>query len=240
MLGCQDIETYVGYLNEHEDEVDELLNVVTIHVTGYFRDRDVYEALTDKVFPAIIEKKRSAHHRSIRVWSAGCSTGEETYSTAIALIHFLGKRKDDYKVEIYGTDISEESCRIARRGNYPADKVSGIPRNLLKRYFEVDNSGYRIVPEIRSHVIFTVHDLFSESPFSMLDLIVCRNVLIHFEHGTRGDVLANFHGSLCDNGFLVLGKSEAMSGPALGLFELVEPRSKIYRKRVLSVCSREE
>lgn len=240
MLGCRDLETYIGYLNEHADEVEELLNVVTIHVTGYFRDRDVYQALTENIFPAIIERKRSARHRFIRVWSAGCSTGEETYSTAIALIHFLGERKNDYKVEIYGTDISEESCRIARRGNYSMDKVSGIPRSLLKRYFEVDNSDYRIVPEIRSHVKFTVHDLFSESPFSMLDLIVCRNVLIHFEHGARGDVIANFHGSLCDDGFLVLGKSEAMSGPALGLFELVEPRSKIYRKRVLCVCSREE
>ncbi len=240
MLGCRDLETYVGYLNEHADEVEELLNVVTIHVTGFFRDRDVYEALTEKIFPAIIAGKRSAHHRSIRVWSAGCSTGEETYSTAIALIHFLEKRKDDYKVEIYGTDISEESCRIARRGSYSMDKVSTIPRTLLKRYFDVENSSYRIVPEIRRHVKFTVHDLFSESPFSMLDLIVCRNVLIHFEHGVRGDVIANFHGSLCDDGFLVLGKSEAMSGPALGLFELVEPRSKIYRKQVLCVCSREE
>lgn len=240
MLGCKNLESYVGYLNEHPDEVEELLNVVTIHVTGFFRDRDVYGALTDKIFPEIIEKKRSAHHPSIRIWSAGCSTGEETYSTVIALIHLLKEQEVDCRVEVYGTDISEESCRTARRGYYSTNKIGGLPCALLKQYFEIDSSGYRVAPEIRHHVKFTVHDLFSAPPFSILDLIICRNVLIHFEHEVRGDVLANFHRSLGNDGFLVLGKSEAMSGPALGLFELVEPRSKIYRKRVLNVCSREE
>ncbi|HUV36038.1 MAG TPA: protein-glutamate O-methyltransferase CheR [Patescibacteria group bacterium] len=240
MLGCPSLESYASYLNEHPDEVEELLNVVTIHVTGFFRDRDVYNALTETIFPEIIQKKRSAHDRFIRIWSAGCSTGEETYSSTIALIHLLREQKDDYRVEVYGTDISEESCRTARRGRYAGDRVTGIPRTMLKQYFEIDGSGYRVAPEIKHHVKFAVHDLFSESPFSMLDLIICRNVLIHFEHEVRGHVLANFHRSLSDDGFLVLGKSEAMSGPALGLFELVEPRSKIYRKRVLCVCSREE
>jgi two-component system CheB/CheR fusion protein len=240
MLGCRDLETYVSYLNEHAGEVEKLLNAVTIHVTGYFRDHDVYRTLTDKIFPEIIERKRDDRDRSIRIWSAGCSTGEETYSTAIALMDFLGERQDDFKVEVFGTDISEESCRVARRGSYTAKKVGSIPRALLSRYFDIEDSNYRVVPEIRRHIRFTVHDLFSDSPFSMLDLIVCRNVLIHFEHGARGNVIANFHGSLCDAGFLVLGKSEAMSGPALGLFELIEPRCKIYRKRVLCVCSREE
>ena len=240
MLGCRSLGSYVGYLNEHPGEVEELLNVVTIHVTGYFRDRDVYDTLEERIFPKIIERKRSTHQKLIRIWSAGCSTGEETYSTVIALIHHLGGRSGDYRVEMYGTDISEESCRIARRGYYSREKVSGIPLALLKRYFSIDGSGYRITQEIRRHVKFAVHDLFSEPPFSMLDLVICRNVLIHFDHEVRGDVLANFHGALCDDGFFVLGKSEAMSGPALGLFELVEPRSKIYRKRVACICSREE
>lgn len=240
MLGCRDLGSYVAYLGEHADEVEQLLNVVTIHVTGYFRDREVYESLAKTVFPAVLERKRSTRGRSLRIWSAGCSTGEETYSTAIALMHFLGARKDDYRIEIFGTDISEQSCRTARRGVYAAEKVEGVPRALLQRYFEPEGSGYRIGSEIRSRVKFTVHDLFSDPPFSMLDCIVCRNVLIHFEHGVRSDVLSHFHGSLCSEGFLVLGKSEAMSGRALGLFELVEPKAKIYRKRVLSVCSREE
>ena len=230
MLGCRSLESYIGYLNEHPGEIEELLNVVTIHVTGYFRDRDVYDTLSERIFPRIIERKRSTHQRSIRIWSAGCSTGEETYSTVIALIHHLGARSADYRVEVYGTDISEESCRIARRGYYSRDKVGKIPLTLLKRYFNVDGSGYRITPEIRRLVKFTVHDLFTESPYSLLDLVICRNVLIHFDHEVRSEVLANFHAALTSDGFLVLGKSEAMSGPALGLFELVEPRSKIYRK----------
>ena len=240
MIGCRDLDAYVGYLNDHPDEIEALLNVVTIHVTGFFRDRDVYGMLTDRIFPEIIESRPSGRRGSVRVWSAGCSTGEETYSTAIALIHFLKERRIDRGVEVFGTDISEESCRIARRGHYSKEKVGGIPQDLLRRYFDVDGVGYRISPEIRKHVKFQVHDLFSESPFTMLDIIVCRNVLIHFEHEVRSDVLANFHGSLRDDGYLVLGKSEAMSGPALGLFKLVEPRSKIFRKRVLCACSRED
>ncbi len=240
MLGIRTLEEYVGYLNDHPDEVEELLNVVTIHVTGFFRDREVYDELEESIFPELLEGKYPGGRGAIRVWSAGCSTGEETYSTAITLIHFLRERKIDCRVEIFGTDISEESCRTARRGFYPAEKVSGLPQYLLRRYFEAEGSGYRISQDIRRHVKFTVHDLFSESPFSMLDLIVCRNVLIHFEHSARGNVLANFHKSLRDDGFLILGKSEAMSGPALELFKLVEPRSKIYGKRILRVCSREE
>jgi two-component system CheB/CheR fusion protein len=240
MLGHRTLEEYVSYLNDHPNEVEELINVVTIHVTGFFRDRDAYDALAENIFPGLLEGKYSGGRGAIRVWSAGCSTGEETYSTAITLIHFLKERKIDCKVEIFGTDISEESCRAARSGFYPAEKVSGLPQYLLKRYFDAEGSGYRISRDIRRHVKFKVHDLFSESPFSMLDLVVCRNVLIHFEHAARGDVLAHFHKSLRDEGFLILGKSEAMSGPALGLFKLVEPRSKIYRKRILCVCSREE
>lgn len=240
MLGIRTLEEYVGYLNDHPNEIEELLNVVTIHVTGFFRDRDVYDALAENILPILIEGKYSASRGAIRVWSAGCSTGEETYSTAITLLHFLRERKIDCKVEIYGTDISEEACRVARGGYYAAEKVSGFPQYMLKQYFDAEGSGYRISQDVRRRVKFTVHDLFSESPFSMLDLVVCRNVLIHFEHAARGDVLANFHKSLHDDGFLILGKSEAMSGPALGLFKLVEPRTKVYRKRILCVCSREE
>jgi two-component system CheB/CheR fusion protein len=159
---------------------------------------------------------------------------------AITLLQFLRERELEFKVEIYGTDISEESCRIARRGYYPEEKIKGIPRSMLKRYFDAEGPGHRVTREVRGCVKFTVHDLFSDPPFTMLDLIVCRNVLIHFEHGVRSDVVKNFHGALVDDGYLILGKSEAMSGPSLGLFELVEPRSKIFRKRVLCVCSREE
>lgn len=240
MLKCRSLYEYMIYLQNHPDEIEHLLDVVTIHVTDFFRDHDVFDALFNKIIPCTVEKKLSSGQKAFRVWSAGCSTGEETYSIAIMLIDFLRREHIDLDVEVFGTDVSEESCRIAIGGVYPESKFKGVPDKIEKRYFKHDNSCYIVSPAVKRCVKFQVHDLFSPTIFSQLDFVVCRNVLIHFEQDARDDILSSFYSSLNNDGLLVLGKSEAVMGPSLKLFELMDPKSKVYRKKVLCASFKEE
>jgi two-component system CheB/CheR fusion protein len=229
-VGAHDLGEYMDYLEGHPEEANRLLEVVTIHVTDFFRDRGVFEAMSHKLFPEIVAKKLLDGMHTIRAWSAGCSTGEETYSVAIGLLELLREEEVDLKLQIFGTDISEEACSFASKGMYPDRKVCGIPGDLLKRYFELDDGYCKVKREVMRRVKFRVHDLFSRPPFSMLDLIVCRNVMIHFNHVARRTVLGNFHSALNSGGILVLGKSEAITGEELSMFELIDARNKTYRK----------
>ncbi len=229
-VGCSDLEEYMEFLQAHPDEMKQLLDVVTIHVTDFFRDRDVFDALYSKVFPEIIGEKLVEKTSRIRVWSAGCSTGEETYSITVLLLELLRKEKIILNPKIFGTDISGEACDFARRGVYADRRVCQIPGRLVKRYFDLDGSTCSVAQHVKRYVKFREHDLFSKPPFSVLDLIVCRNVLIHFNQQARDTVLRNFHSVMNPGGILVLGKSEAITGPELRMFELTDARNKIYQK----------
>ena len=240
MLGIESIEEYMECLQRHPGEIDRLLDVLTIHVTGFFRDADVFEKLSDTVLPDAIERRRAAGDHAIRVWSAGCSTGEEAWSLAIALDRLLRGDRGPLRIEVFGTDVSEEACRAARRGVYGDERVAGVPSSLLESHFERCDGGWQVAERLRRTVRFHVHDLFSPPPFSMFDVIACRNVLIHFEHSSRSEVLRHFHGALREDGVLVRGKSEAVAGPALDRFELTDPRAKTYRKRISCVSRKED
>lgn len=229
-VGSDDLEEYMEYLKGHPGEMKMLLDAVTIHVTDFFRDREVFDTLYDKVFPGIIAEKLREGMGRIRIWSAGCSTGEETYSITVLLLELLRKERITLKTRVFGTDISEEACRFARQGIYADRRVCGIPGRLVKRYFDVDGTTCKVTQQVKKHVKYKVHDIFSRPPFSALDLIVCRNVLIHFNQQARSKVLANFHSVMNPGGILVLGKSEAITGPELGMFQLIDARSKIYQK----------
>lgn len=230
MVGCDSIEEYFMFIGSNPEEIEKLMDIITIHVTGFFRDKDVFSNLERTVLPAMISAKAESRQNSIRVWSAGCSTGEETYSLAILLNHLIQRSGSGLVMEVFGTDLSEESCKTARSGLYSTEKIEEVPSPMKSDAFEPEGSLYRISPGIRKKVRFIVHNLFSPPPFSMLDLIVCRNVLIHFEPDGRGRINKYFHESLRDGGLLMLGKSEALGSDALDMFELVHPRSKIYRK----------
>jgi two-component system CheB/CheR fusion protein len=229
------LEKYIAYLSDIPGEMEKLLDVVTIHITGFFRDQDVFASLTERIVPAIVERKLSTKRESVRIWSAGCSTGEEAYSIAILFAEILRIKKADLRVEIFGTDISEESCRVASKGVYPERRLRGVSQSRKRSHFDRDGECYRISADIRRCVKFMVHDLFDSPPFSMLDLVICRNVLIHFNQKVREDIISGFHSALGENGILILGKSEALTGSSTALFRLVDPRTKIYRKRSLGV-----
>ncbi|MBN2184503.1 MAG: protein-glutamate O-methyltransferase CheR [Candidatus Krumholzibacteriota bacterium] len=232
MVGCENIEDYFFYLDKHPDEIERLKDIVTIHVTGFFRDQDVFRKLQMDIFPELIKRKSEEGSEVIRIWSAGCSTGEEAYSFAILLDHLLQKRSEKYDLEVFGTDVSEDSIRTAREGLYSEEKITRVPNHMKSSGFEPDGDRFRISNRIRKYVKFRVHDLFSPSPYSMLDLIVCRNVLIHFEHDIRGQIISRFHSALCDEGMLILGKSEALEMDSEYMFEMVVPRSKILKKKL--------
>ena len=239
-VGCHEFGEYLMYLDAHPGEAKHLLEVVTIHITEFLRDREVFEALQKRIFPEIIGGKLISGRKTIRIWSAGCSSGEEPYSIAILLLDLLQTEKINLNVEVFGTDISEESCAEAGRGVYPARKIKGIPKHLKERYFNLEDGRYHVSRDVRKHVRFKVHDIFTRPPVTMFDLVVCRNVLIHFDHAARFGVLLNFHSSLNDGGMLILGKSEALTGHALRLFELVDVKNKVYRKRFPAHMQMEE
>ena len=233
MLRIATLDEYMDYLSTNPGEIKQLLNTVTIHVTEFFRDKDVFDAVGQNILPAMIERKVHSPSRTIRIWSAGCSTGEEAYSIAILTLEYVRTNALDLSVEVYGTDISEEACATAGAGIYPERKIEQIPAALCQKYFEAKDGTIRVVRELKRRVKFSVHDLFSAPPFSGLDFVVCRNVLIHFDNAVRHGVLIRFHEALGDGGVLILGKSEAVAGAALNLYKLMDARNKIYQKNVL-------
>ena len=231
MLRVDSLADYFEYLSSNREEIEHLLDTVTIHVTEFLRDAEVFEAVARDVLPAAVARAARGGPGALRVWSAGCSTGEEAYSLAIVILEYLRAHPAGVGLEVFATDISREACRVARRGIYDRRKLDRIPAPIRDRYFESVPEGVRVASEARHVVLFSVHDLFQPPRHADLDIVVCRNVLIHFDHVVRDEVLERFHGALGRGGALVLGKTEAITGAAAPLFELIDPRNKIYAKK---------
>ena len=225
----ENMKEYVEYLRAHPSERQALFDDMLIGVTSFFREPDTFLALKEKVFPELVQNRTS--DESIRVWVPGCSTGEEVYSFAIAIQEFLEEKAlTEIRVQIFGTDANEKNIEKARQGTYPKsieDKVSG---SRLKRFFTSDNGHCRIAKFIRDMCIFAKQDITTDPPFSNVDLIMCRNVLIYFDSYLHERVLPIFHYGLKSNGFLVLGESESV-GKFQYLFEPISPKGLIYRKK---------
>ncbi|MDD3643400.1 MAG: protein-glutamate O-methyltransferase CheR [Candidatus Krumholzibacteria bacterium] len=240
MIGCGTVEEYLGYLTADGEEMEKLMDVITIHVTGFYRDRDVFQALEERYVPPMLSGSTIPRTGTIRAWSAGCSTGEEAYSIAIMLERAARASAPGTQIEVFGTDVSEDACRAARSGVYSDERIEGMPSRIRSEYFVRERDGWHARQSLRGLVKFRPHDLFSPAPFSRLDMIFCRNVLIHFEHYVRDAVMKGFHEALVPGGLLVLGKSEVLAGEAERLFDLMDPRCKIYGKRPSDGPSRED
>jgi len=219
---------YIDYLEVHPEEFPILFNTILIKVTSFFRDAQSWDKLRTTVLPAILEAK--ADDDPIRVWSAGCASGEEAYTLAIAWAEALGIEKFRERVKIYASDIDAESALTrARHGSYSAREVEAVPEELRRRYFERSDSRYTFLPELRRSIIFGRHDLIHDAPISRLDLLVCRNTLMYFNAEAQSRILARFHFALNDNGFLFLGKAEMLLTHAT-LFQPVDLRYRIFSK----------
>jgi two-component system CheB/CheR fusion protein len=197
---------YIDYLKEHPEEFAALFESIPVNFTGFFRDPLVWDHIATKVIPRIIANKSS--NELIKVWSAGCASGEETYTLAILLIEALGVEQFKQRVRIYGTDIDLEAIHQARQGSYSSAQVVGVPPAILARYFEQTNESYVFRKDLRRPLIFMQRNLLQNAPFSKVDLLVCRNTFIYFNIEGQIRALMRFHFGLRDSGFLVLGNTE--------------------------------
>jgi two-component system CheB/CheR fusion protein len=230
LFGADTLEAYLAHLDSHAGEAQALFDDLLINVTSFFRDPPVFEALQQQVFPALIEHRTAG--RPIRLWVAGCASGEEAYSLAICLLETLGEAAGTTPIQVFATDISEQAIATARQGFYPDEAVTQVSPQRLQRFFTRVPGGYRIHKAVRDLCLFVRHDLTSDPPFSKLDLISCRNVLIYFGRILQQRVAPIFHYALNPGGFLVIGRSEGLSEFSQ-LFSVVDKSNKIFlRKQV--------
>ena len=226
-LGPPETDKYLEILKADAGEVDLLAKDLLIHVTSFFRDKPVFDLLASTILPDLA--RQAAPDQSLRVWVAGCSTGEEAYSLAMLLREAISDQDLSLKLQIFASDVDPDAISAAREGVYPTTIADDVPAALLARYFSRDEHGYRVIPELRSSVIFTVQDLLSDPPFSRLDLISCRNVLIYLEPEAQGRILDLFHFALKPGGVLLLGGAETAGEPG-AQFDMVAKAQRIYRK----------
>ncbi len=204
------LEDYIPFLKKEKTEKLAIKQEFLIGVTSFFRDKEVFEQLSKKVVSTILQKKSSKDE--IRIWIAGCSSGEEVYSIAILFENYISNNKLDITYKIFATDINKDSLAKASVGVYPINQGEEIEPFFLDNYFFKVGSGIQIIKKIRDKIIFSYHNVFSDPPFINIDLVSCRNLLIYLSPSTQETVLSNFHFALKKGGFLVLGESESLSG----------------------------
>jgi two-component system CheB/CheR fusion protein len=222
------LDDYAGYLQTHPEEVGELVMALLIKVTEFFRDPEAFLFLRNTVLPEIVERARG-NGRRLRLWSAGCATGEEAYSLVLTVADLLGRELPEWNVKVFATDLDAQAIAFARRGLYPVNLVRNVPPECRAKYLESADHGVRVVRPLRQMVIFGHQDLGRGVPFPRIDLVTCRNLLIYFQPQLQQELLDLFAYSLHPtNGFLFLGKAET-ARPSKSSFELVDKKWKVYR-----------
>lgn len=218
---------YYEYIKANPLEFTPLFNIIEINVTSFFRDINAWNYVADSIIPRIIAVK--AANEQIKVWNAGCASGEETYTLAILLAEVLGVEQFCARVKIYSTDIDEEALSQARLGSYCSSKIAGIPPTLLEKYFEQADNHYIFRQDLRRSFIFARHNIIEDAPMSKIDLLVCRNTLIYFNIESQTRALARFHFGLKNNGFLFLGMSEMLPAHT-NFFTSINLQQRIFTK----------
>jgi two-component system, chemotaxis family, CheB/CheR fusion protein len=228
----EELEAYAELLSADPAEVETLADDLLITVTSFFRDPDVFEALAEQILPRLFEEK--GPEDSIRVWSVGCATGEEAYSLAILLLEEAERHPAPPRIQVFATDVHQPSLARARDAIYAGDIEADVTPERLERFFEADVGGYRVRKHVRELVVFSPHDLLGDPPFSRLDLVSCRNLLIYLEQEVQRDVQALFHYALTARGVLVLGTSESVDTSKL--FRAEDKEHRIYRRRAVTAA----
>ena len=228
MVGIKrgDFARYLGHLRGDGLEVELLAKDLLIHVTSFFRDPDVFASLSATIIADLV--RELAPSRPIRVWIPGCSTGEETYSLAMLFHEQFAQAGRELKLQIFASDIDEDSIAAARTGFYPATIVDEISPARLDRFFSKERDGYRVSAELRASVVFTVQDMLADPPFSRIDMVSCRNLLIYLSPEAQEKVVTLFHFAIRPGGILVLGKAETVGKPD-GRFDVISKKEGLYR-----------
>jgi two-component system CheB/CheR fusion protein len=232
----KEIDVYARYLQEHPLEAALLFKELLINVTHFFRDPEAFGLLQGSVLPQLLQNKPKDY--KIRVWVAGCATGEEVYSIAMLLSEYIEDYRNDFKVQIYGTDLNEDTIAIARAGIYPPNIVQDVSPERLQRFFSKEPGGsYRIKKNIREMVVFAIQNLIKDPPFTKLDLLSCRNVMIYLEAELQNRLLPTFHYALKPGGVLFLSPSESI-GNHTDLFTALDRKWKLYLANPSSTANR--
>ncbi|KJF72878.1 histidine kinase [Agrobacterium arsenijevicii] len=226
-ITIENVDRYLEMLENSEEERQNLVRDLLINVTSFFRDSRVFDFLRDTIIPDILGAK--AAHGTVRVWIAGCSTGEEAYSLGILFLELIQSMGLHLKLQMFASDADVEAVAVARDGHYSPEAVKSLAPDLLEKYFVRDGSGYTVTAQLRSVVVFTVQNVLSDPPFSRVDLISCRNLLIYLDADAQAKVLSLFRFSLRENGILLIGKSETV-GRMDDHFKLISETDKVYRR----------
>jgi two-component system CheB/CheR fusion protein len=227
LVGVDGYLSYLDHLEVDPEEFTQLFNTILLNVTSFFRDAPTWDYLREEILPRLAAEKR--HDGPIRIWSAGCASGEEAYTLAMVTAETLGPETVRERVKIYATDVDEDALSQARLARYADRQVEGVPPELLGRYFERNGGGYVFSKDLRRSVIFGRHDLIQDAPISRIDLLVCRNTLMYLNAETQAHVLARFSFALREGGYLMLGKAEMLLAHA-NLFSSVDLKRRVFRK----------
>jgi two-component system CheB/CheR fusion protein len=244
-VGVKTYAELAQLLEQSPAEFDHLCNTVLINVTAFFRDGVPWDVLANDIVPRIVDGKRP--DEPIRVWSAGCASGEEAYTLAMVLAEALGPDAFRSRVKIYATDVDEQALTIARHAAYDSKQIEGVPPELVEKYFERQDGRYTFRKDLRRLVIFGRNDLVQDAPISRIDLLVCRNTLMYFNAATQAKILARFHFALCDGGYLFLGRAETLLAHSES-FAPVDLKRRIfmkvpktnYRNRLLAMAANQD
>ena len=226
-VGVEGFDDYLAFLEAQPEEFGVLFNTILINVTSFFRDRETWGYLQKEILPRMLEAKSTSD--SIRIWCTGCASGQEPYTMAMLLGEALEEDELRARLKIYATDVDEEALQVARHGTYSPEDLEPVPPELRAKYFEPEeeDGGMRVHPELRRLIIFGRHDLIQDPPISRIDILTARNTLIYFGSAVQETILTNFHFSLNDAGYLVLGRSEVVTRGSK-LFEPVDLKRRVF------------
>jgi two-component system CheB/CheR fusion protein len=222
-----DMGQYLQLLRKDDHEADLLAKDLLINVTRFFRDTDVFDMLAAKIIPAMIQSHKT--DQPLRIWVPGCSTGEEAYSLTMLFREAIMAAKSSIKLQIFASDVDSDAVNRAREGLYPETIAAEVSEERLTRFFSKDEHGYHVLPDMRAAVVFTVQDVLSDPPFSRLDMVSCRNLLIYLGTDAQAKAIALFHFALKQNGILLLGSSET-AGHIDSRYEVISKPERLYRR----------
>lgn len=229
-VGQPTISAYSRYLDQVPEEYARLFDALSINVTQFFRDASTFHVIRANLLPTLLADKAAAGSRTFRAWSAGCATGQETYSLAILLAEALERGPTGVITRVYGTDIDARALAYARQGLYEPAAMEGVADAYALRHFVPNGHHYRVSPEICQLVRYKVHDLTEDLPLRHVDLLLCRNVLIYFSKEAQRRLLDTFYTALRPGGFLVLGRTETMGAEMKRRFVAFDTKERVYRK----------
>jgi len=228
---ADDLQQYYDVMRDHADEAQALLGDLLISVTTFFRDGEAFEKIAKEVIPDLF--KDQAADETIRVWVSGCATGEEAYSFAMLLLEEASRHPLRPPIQVFGSDLDSRALALAREGRFPAAIESDVSEERLRRFFAREGDHYRVRQEVRDIVLFAVHDLLKDPPFSHVHLISCRNVLIYLDRELQEQLSSTFHYALNPGGYLFLGASESAENPS-GLFRSIDRAARIYQSTAIA------